>query len=213
MKKYQLFLALALLLGFALNVQAYTMLMGEGGSNTVAGYTIVDNSGLANTNAYDVDYYGYLGSDELLGYTGYYLGTVLDVNTSPDALSALINYYVGFDYEFTELKVDIEVGDTTSGPLHVDISNLNYGTWNFTVEGYELGFYAVKGGNDFALYFVDPAVSSGFWNTSHLVNGGSNPPEISHFSAAAPVPEPATMLLLGTGLIGLAGVSRKKFKK
>jgi hypothetical protein len=54
-------------------------------------------------------------------------------------------------------------------------------------------------------------------NWDNYNNGTGEPLEYAraHFTVAAvaPVPEPSTMLLLGSGLVGLVGYGRRRFKK
>jgi len=54
---------------------------------------------------------------------------------------------------------------------------------------------------------MDTIFLDGFWDDKGAIS------HVSLYGTGQSVPEPATMLLLGTGLIGLAGIGRKKFFK
>jgi hypothetical protein len=214
-----------LCLSFLTTAHAYPVSIGQGikfydgpGNTNGGEFRVYDYSDINSTTELFRSFC--LETDEFLSYGNQFI--VGDISTearsggsggpSPDPLDARTAYlYHNFYWRTLDKYAydSISTGEFTDRNASADA--LQKAIWHFEQE---VGFAGV---DNFYTRLAQNKVSSGEWSglgdvrVINLVDASGNQKQDQ--LTVAPVPEPATMLLLGTGLIGLAGMGRKKFRK
>lgn len=193
------------------------------GTNKV---TINDNSGsdLLPTDAGAVVYSGSIGSFTLnvtTGITKPYIGAadypILDLNsvTVSGGSGTLTIKWTEKDFTLPDTIPGFVsfIGGSTTGAVtldtYLDMNNLIFGT---DTPLSQLGLFNTLGFSDDDQVVINPNEPFSLTIVARITH--DNAGDVTSFNAGiSPVPEPATMLLLGAGLIGIAAFGRKKFFK
>jgi hypothetical protein len=174
------------LLNPATNVTTVTGTVGP--SNLLVNFTSSSGSGLLNANP--------SGQATVSGGTG---------NTALTQLT----FGLANNDTFTRAVFNINASTGGSVLIHVEGVNINGGFFedDFTVTANGQNFFTVTAINGQLITSISLTAINGavFEDVRQVRLGGGAIPEA--------IPEPASMLLLGTGLLGAAGFARRRFKR
>ncbi len=207
------------------------------GTASLSSATIIDTT----TNGYDSVQIINFGNSLYTDHYGQTFNIGSDTDTQLDSVSFALNQISAANVTFN-LNIYEWTGSSVSGPALFTSSPLGTTTQNswetFLIDDiglslsnntnylFELDAFNTLGGyaqvaatpNKLDLYSPGMFVYSNYqdqysnWTTGYW-GSGDLAFVMETSSAAAPVPEPTTILLMGAGLFGLAGYNRKRFNK